>query len=140
MGQVAVSKIKHDGKVFQPGEKVSGLDEETMRSLWEAGSVVDEKDYEAPTGREEYPTTPRVVRESLQRQAAEANAPGGGHREGVLTQPKAEAPSDPAALLSTTESADTSKGTTAKSSSKSGGSVPKQRGSSESAEDTKSNA
>lgn len=112
MAQVAVSKVKAgDGKSFNPGDKVTGLDEATMRELWDAGAIVDEKDYVAPTGRDEFPTTPRVVRESLQQQVREANAPGGGHREGALTQPKREAPSDPDKLL-TSESASTEKTST----------------------------
>jgi hypothetical protein len=105
MAYVAVNTVKHGDKTFHAGDKVEGLSEEELRALFDARSVVDERDYEAVAGRSEYPTTPRVVRESLEMQAREANAPGGGHREGALTQPQADAPSDPAKLLTTSDEA-----------------------------------
>ncbi len=90
-----------EGKVFSPGDDVSGLDEEAMQQLFEAHAIGDE--YEAAPLLDEYPTTPRVVRDSLRAQARSADGPKSDPTRGTLTQPKQDAPDDPGSLLVSSE-------------------------------------
>ncbi len=95
----ATNKLKVDDKVIEQGDTVSGLDSDVMQSLFESGSVTTDK-AEAAEDRE-YPTTPRVVADSLKLQAASKKAPGGKPGTGALTQPQEKPPGDPEKLLTT---------------------------------------
>jgi hypothetical protein len=108
---VAVTEVRHggeDGKVesFAPGEKVTGLDDDTMHELWSNGSITVEGSVHDPntwpTRQGTYPTTPRVVEEALMAQARELEGPLGADSalyKGALTQPHEDAPENPTALL-----------------------------------------
>ena len=45
---IAVSRIKHNGNVVEPGAEVQGLDGETLDSLVQAGAVEIKKTAKAP--------------------------------------------------------------------------------------------
>jgi hypothetical protein len=98
---VAVTQVKHDGEVVaEPGDSVSGLDKELQKHLWVNGALAVKDSPEDPntwrSERESFPTTPRVVEDSLRAQAA--NELFGHEDTDALTQPHRDAPKDPQGL------------------------------------------
>ena len=70
---------KYESKVFEPGDKVTGLDVEDMKGLWNAGALTDQ----APAGEEEAsdeepaketPSTPEATPVSAKSTPAKATA------------------------------------------------------------------
>jgi hypothetical protein len=109
---VAVTNIKHGNGVdedgvqdvveFDRGDKVTGLDGDTMVSLWASGSLAVEGSADDPNtwpdatqGAQE--TTPRLIEDVLRQQAASQGAPKG--TDVAQTQPSQPIHHDPAGLL-----------------------------------------